>query len=226
MGRRLEELPLFPLNVVLFPHAQLMLHVFEERYIEMMSHCIQNDAPFGIVLIRSGEEVGDTAEPYLVGTVARITRTHTYHDGRLDIEVSGERRFRVRELDDALPYLVGKVEPLVEEEMEETPRAVNIISKAREAGAEYIEKCLTGADFRVASIKLPDDPVVLGFVLGGLLNIPNLEKQHLLETTDTLERLRTLIPVLENQAEAMEQAPAPTLARLSGQEAIQRLTSN
>lgn len=202
-----------------------MLHIFEDRYIQMMSHCIQNDVPFGIVLNRAGDGEGG-GDPYLVGTVARITRTHTYRDGRLDIEVSGERRFRVRELNDDQPYLVGKVEPLVEEEVEETPRAATIISKTREAATEYIEKCLTGTDFRVASIRLPEDPMILGFVLAGLLNMPNLEKQYLLETTDTLERLRTLIPVLEHQAQAMEMVEPPALARLTGREALERLTSN
>ena len=68
----LEEIPLFPLHTVLFPHASLHLNVFEERYHQMLRYCLEYDQPFGIVLIRSGSEVGGAAEPYMVGTACRI----------------------------------------------------------------------------------------------------------------------------------------------------------
>ena len=66
MSEKLEELPLFPLQTVLFPYAEQYLHIFEERYQEMVQLCLKEDRPFGVVLIRSGSEVGP-AEPYLVG---------------------------------------------------------------------------------------------------------------------------------------------------------------
>ena len=77
------EMPLFPLNVVLFPGMVLPLHVFEPRYREMINHCIEEEKPFGVVLIDEGQEVGGpaaprlvgTAAPRLVGTAARITST-------------------------------------------------------------------------------------------------------------------------------------------------------
>src|SRR5579863_7566944 len=111
MSQELEELPLFPLSTVLFPYATVQLHVFEERYRQLVHDCLQLDTSFGIVLIRSGPEVGGQAEPYMVGTTVRITRVHTYDDGRMDIQVQGERRFRIRRIDNTKAYLVGHVEP-------------------------------------------------------------------------------------------------------------------
>ena len=78
--RGLEQLPLFPLNTVLFPYASIQLHVFEERYQAMVRECIAADTPFGIVLIRSGFEVGEIADPYRVGTAVRIKEVHNYED--------------------------------------------------------------------------------------------------------------------------------------------------
>ena len=68
------ELPLFPLNTVLFPGATLPLHIFEDRYKEMISQCIEEHRPFGVLLIRKGREAGDLAEPFEIGTTAHIAR--------------------------------------------------------------------------------------------------------------------------------------------------------
>ena len=66
------SLPLFPLNLVLFPFSRVQLHIFEQRYRQMIRFCLDNDQPFGIVMIRTGEEVEGEAEPYLIGTAVRI----------------------------------------------------------------------------------------------------------------------------------------------------------
>ena len=70
----MTELPLFPLNVVLFPGMVLPLHIFEPRYREMVNYCLDEKKPFGVVLLREGEERGGPAIPYQVGTAARIMR--------------------------------------------------------------------------------------------------------------------------------------------------------
>ena len=70
------RLPLFPLNTVLFPKMPITLHIFEERYKQMIQHCLSEQIPFGVVLIKQGVEVNGSAEPYLVGCTARITHTH------------------------------------------------------------------------------------------------------------------------------------------------------
>lgn len=199
MAGLLEELPLFPLHTVLFPYAQLQLHVFEDRYREMVRSCVEFDRPFGIVLIRDGSEVGGPASPYMVGTAVRILKTIPYDDGRMDIHVEGERRFRIRELDEeSHPYLVGKVEPVIEVEIEETDENRQLFGEAKEQFEQLIQKIFARQEFNV-SVKLPTDPVVLSFTIANMLHMENLAKQRLLETTDTLERVATLMPILQMQ---------------------------
>lgn len=194
----LEELPLFPLHTVLFPYATIQLHVFEDRYRELVHHCVQFDEPFGIVLIRTGSEVGGNAEPYMVGTAVRVQKVHTYDDGQMDIEVRGERRFRVRSLDESKPYLVAMVEPVVELDLEDNPRLDALFMRATESFRLLIEGAFSRQDFKI-QVRFPTDPTVLSFVIANFLPMENLEKQRMLETTDTLDRLSELIPLIERQ---------------------------
>ena len=92
------ELPLFPLNVVLFPGMRMPLHIFEERYKTMIGQCVEREQPFGVVLIKEGKEVGDPAEPFRTGTSARITRVARLEEGRMNIVTHGERRFELVEI--------------------------------------------------------------------------------------------------------------------------------
>jgi Lon protease-like protein len=96
-------LPLFPLNTVLFPDGVLPLKVFEARYIDMVRDCMKSNTPFGVVLIKSGTEVGGVAEPEAVGTLAHITQWDMQDLGVLLLRTSGGARFRIlqtRELPD------------------------------------------------------------------------------------------------------------------------------
>lgn len=231
MSSHLEELPLFPLNTVLFPYAEVRLHIFEERYREMMRHCLQFDTGFGVCLIRDGQETGENADPYMVGTYARIVSVQSYDDGRMDVQVKGERRFRIRKFDESNPYLVGLVEPIQEGEIDDTPRADAIILKAREYLQEFIESHLSQFDFRIAKIQLPQDPTALSFNVANLLHMDNLQKQHLLETTDTIDRMAELIPILEQQLlqaqeERMIEAEIPETRRLTPQDFTEFMVNN
>ena len=167
--QHLEELPLFPLNAVLFPYAQLQLHIFEERYRLMVNRCVELDAPFGIVLIRNGSEVGDS-EPYMVGTVVRILNVHRYDDGRLDIQVQGERRFRIRQLDETQPYLVGHVEPVVELEWEDTFENRDVLKRSQEECEALVQKRFEQQGFSVR-VMFPKDPTALSFTIANLLSM-------------------------------------------------------
>lgn len=199
MSGPLEELPLLPLHTVLFPYAQLQLHVFEDRYREMVRSCVEFDRPFGIVLIREGSEVGGPASPYMVGTAVRILKVIPYDDGRMDIHVEGERRFRIRDLDEeSHPYLVGFVEPVIEIELDESEENRILLGQAKDQFEQLIQKIFARQEFNV-SVKLPQDPVVLSFTIANMLHMENLAKQRLLETTDTLERVSTLMPILQMQ---------------------------
>ena len=196
MADALEEMPLFPLNTVLFPYAQLQLHVFEPRYLELIEHCVENDTDFGVVLVREG---GDS-EPYLVGTAVRIKRVDRLEGGKLDVRVQGQRRFRIRRLDeDSHAFMVGHVEPVVELEVDDTPRVDALTYRLKECVEEYIRTELRHYDFKIQQISLPVEPTALSFVVANLLKIENLEKQRLLETTDTVERLADMVPLLQQQ---------------------------
>ncbi|MDX2066414.1 MAG: LON peptidase substrate-binding domain-containing protein [Fimbriimonadaceae bacterium] len=210
MATELEELPLFPLNTVLFPYASVQLHVFEDRYREMVRMCIQDDRPFGIVLIRSGSELDDYADPYMVGTAVRIMDVHTYDDGRMDIYVRGERRFRIRRLDDSKSYLVGFVEPVYEHDIADSLRAEQLMLEARAEFEILVQRLFERQEFAV-KVVFPPDPVTLSFTIANLLSMENVQKQRLLETTDTLERVEELLPILRAQ---IQETHEPSYYRL------------
>ncbi len=224
MAEHLEEMPLFPLNTVLFPYAQILLHVFEDRYREMIRHCMQNDQGFGIVLIRSGGEVGEPADPYLIGTAVRIVSVQTFDDGKMDVKVQGERRFRIRKMDEeSQPYLIGQVEPVIEMVVEDTPRTDALLIKTREYVQSYIESYFSRFDMKIAKVKLPQDATALSFVVANFLQIENIQKQHLLETTDTLDRITEMIPILERH---LHETETPDYVRVDWRQVEEFITPN
>jgi hypothetical protein len=89
--------PLFPLKTVLFPGGTLPLKVFETRYIDMVRECMKSDAPFGVVLIKSGQEVGSPAAPEEIGCLARIAAWDMPSLGVMMLRTEGGQRFRIRE---------------------------------------------------------------------------------------------------------------------------------
>ncbi len=188
-----------------------MLHVMETGDREMVRQCLKSGTRFGIVLVRS-EDVAGEPEPYLVGTAVRIESVEALNDGSLSVRVEGERRFRIRRLDHSRAYLVGYVEPVEDQAVEDSPRSHALIQRARECVREYVESTFRQADVRVTGVRLPSDPTKLSFVVANVLPAEEIDKQHLLEVTDTLERVRALIPLLEQRiAESQE----PTYYRLT-----------
>lgn len=117
-------LPLFPLNTVLFPDGVLPLKVFEARYIDMVRDCMKSETPFGVVLIKSGTEVGAAAEPEAVGTLAHITRWDMENLGVLLLRTKGGARFRIRQTrvlpDQRLEALVDLLPPDAEAAVNDT----------------------------------------------------------------------------------------------------------
>ena len=185
----MDLLPLFPLNTVLFPRQALPLHVFEERYRLMIGRCIDERAPFGVVLIRSGEEAGGDAEPHDIGTTALVARVQRLPDGRMNVIAVGERRFRITALDRGEPYLRGQVEYV-----ESTnPGAAEAIAEANKTAALFAEHyrlqmAVTGQWTR--KLRLPDDPDALADFVAAKLDTPPETKQELLETLSVPARLR------------------------------------
>jgi len=92
------NIPLFPLNTVLFPGGPLPLRVFEPRYLDMISHAMKTDIPIGVVLIKNGDEVGPAPEIYNVGTLSDITYWHKRSDGLLGITLTASQRFKIKDM--------------------------------------------------------------------------------------------------------------------------------
>ncbi|HEU4671994.1 MAG TPA: LON peptidase substrate-binding domain-containing protein [Candidatus Limnocylindrales bacterium] len=111
------EVPLFPLHAVLCPGVSMPLHVFEPRYRALVRHCLAENAPFGVVLIREGREVGGGSLAVAeVGTFAEIREASRFADGRFDLVAHGAGRFRLnRVIVGRDPFLVGVVDPVVDE---------------------------------------------------------------------------------------------------------------
>lgn len=193
-----ERVPLFPLNTVLFPRMPLPLHIFEDRYKRMVSECVHESRPFGVVLIREGSEVGPGAVPYPVGTLAQLHAVNPLSDGRIDILTVGTDRFRLLDhVVDAEPYLVGVAEPLRDE-----PGTLEVLDPlAADATAyfqTYLETLFKHAGVDVPEYDLPDSPEDLSFVIAAVMQIDNARRQELLEMTDTAARLQNLQSIMQS----------------------------
>jgi Lon protease-like protein len=183
------ELPLFPLNTVLFPGMPLKLHIFEERYKLMIDGCIRQSQPFGVALIKEGlEALGPLAEPHSVGCTARITGVERLEEGRMNIQAVGRERFRIISLAQDRPYLVGKVEryplyagdPLAQEEA---------ALRLRPWLANYMDVLSKLGNIELDAGQLPADPVALALVAATLLQVPQRQKQGLLAADSTVDLL-------------------------------------
>lgn len=211
------RLPLFPLGTVLLPGLVLPLHVFEKRYRRLVADLLAlpaDERRFGVVAIRSGREVGAGAVRALheVGCVASVRSVEPYDDGRFDLMTTGAERFRVRSVDDALPYLVGDVELLPElpGEQPEAPAAA-----VPAAFAAYTTALADAGGDRIEVPELPDDPLVLGYLVAATLALDLEERQALLAEPDGASRLRTELRLLRRETallEALSCVPAPGLA--------------
>ena len=181
------RIPLFPLNNVLFPGGVLPLRIFEPRYLEMISTCMKEGSGFGIVLILSGHEVGEAAKTYEVGSYARIIDWTLRDDGLLGISVQSEGRFRI---------LSSKVQPnqLIHAEVEllEEPQAL-AFPKEYSAAIDLLRDIINKVGGHYAELEPRyDDPLWVSGRLAELLPIELLQKQHLLQMDDPLQRLERL----------------------------------
>ncbi|MEO8570659.1 MAG: LON peptidase substrate-binding domain-containing protein, partial [Chloroflexota bacterium] len=135
------QIPLFPLHTVLCPGIVLPLHVFEERYRALTRHCLDTGAPFGVVLIREGSEVGAGATLALaaVGALVEIREAGRYPDGRYDLLAAATGRFSIDTVDPAREaYLIADVTPL-DEEVGDEARAERLAASAIRRFIRYLE---------------------------------------------------------------------------------------
>lgn len=189
------ELPLFPLNSVLFPGATLPIHIFEERYKLMVRWCLDNTSLFGVLLIRSGEEAGGAAEPFETGTAARISRVQHLDEGRMNLTCLGEHRFRLlRKLSES-PYLVGEVE-LLEPTDAEGEEVAGLADTAAALFAEHYRLYLAVSNQWTRQVGMPGDPGALADFVASRLAVSRWAKQRLLEELSVRRRLEAEIETL------------------------------
>lgn len=183
----LVELPLMPLNAVLFPGMPMPLVVFEERYLQMVRRCREADRPFGVALIREGQEVGGPAVPHEVGTTASIVAVESLEGHALQVMAVGQERFRLVALAQAEPYLVGQVEILEEDSAASAPH--ELYTELRELFGDYLRVVLELLGQPNAEMTLPDNPVKLSYMIAAHLTSPLEVRQQLLEMDSLRERL-------------------------------------
>lgn len=183
------HMPIFPLkNVVLFPGMVLPLHIFEMRYREMITRCIDEHLPFGVTLIADGQEVGASAEPHRVGTAARIVHVEKLDDGRMNITAVGTQRFRILELRDDFSYPSAIVShfPVLNGA---TKRADEFSQRVRPQVLEYVALLSKAANVNLTLDRLPEDPLTLAFLVAISLQVSPNDKQQLLEAAGVPEIL-------------------------------------
>lgn len=191
-GVTATDIPLFPLNSVLFPGGLLELRVFERRYLDMVRDCARCGAGFGVCLILHGQEAGEPAVPAAVGTLARIVDFYTGDDGLLGIRADGGARFRVartRVRDNGLVH--GDAHFWPDEPIVPLPAEHALLATILERLLERM-----GGSHARAERNRYDDASWVGFRLGEALPLENRERQHLLQMTDPLERLQQVMDYL------------------------------
>lgn len=186
MKRR--EIPLFPLNAVLFPGSTLGLRIFEARYLDMVRECARNGDEFGVCLIMDRQETGEPALPAAVGTLARIVDFDMLPEGLLGISVAGGARFRVQKSRiRGNGLVIGDIRRWPDEPAVPVPVELALLPAILERLAEQ-----AGLSWRNGPRERYDDASWVGFRLAELLPLGDAERQHLLEITDPLERLAIL----------------------------------
>jgi len=177
-----NELGLFPLPLVLLPTERVPLHIFEERYRELIGECLESDREFGLIY-------ADDDGMRDVGTRARVTEVLArMPDGRMDILVEGRSRFRLLEITTGRGFQTGEVSPVEDEkdpsDSESIARAIGLFDRLRE---------LTGSDLDV-----PDPGTAqLSFVLAGLVELAPDDKLQLLRDVSERSRMSRVCELLE-----------------------------
>ena len=196
------EIPLFPLNLVLFPGMPLPLHIFEERYKAMIGDCMRYNAPFGVSLIRAGQEVGAPADPQPVGTTTRVLRSQMLEQGRLNIMTKGERRFEIVEITQQEPHVAALVR-LLDEPIGEGFTGVS--PELSEEFTRLMRNLVSLSGGYTSQVDIPEDPVELSYMIAANLDAPIPVRQELLEAPTAADRLTRLVPLLKRRNHALQE---------------------
>jgi uncharacterized protein len=212
-----QVLPLFPLGAVLYPGMLLPLHIFEDRYRQLVRDLLDGPEPrrFGVIAIRKGRETGvdGVTSLYETGCTATLRRVQEHEDGRFDLVTLGTQRFRLLGLHQSLPYLRGEIE-LLPDEVADRADAAPLVRAVQAAFRDYLDAVTERGGATVRVQDLPDEPVLLSFIVAAATVIDLPERQSLLDEPDALRRLgaeRALLSRESAMLRATTSRPAPDL---------------
>ena len=196
-------LPMFPLGSVLFPTMVLPLHIFEERYRALVADCLAGEQEFGVCLIERGFEVGGGDERTAVGTVAQIIDAKQFDDGRWAIAAVGTRRFKVVEWLPDDPYPRAVVEDWIDEPLTDD------LSSERNEVVEALRRVLTkladlGQPAPPVDTEIDADPTLASYQVATLSPLGAYDRQQVLATPQTAERIERLQRLLADELEVLE----------------------
>lgn len=200
-----KPMPMFPLGTVLFPHAALPLHIFEERYRALAETCLRGDGRFGVVLIERGYEVGGGDQRFGVGTIARIVEAARTPDGRYLLATVGTERFRIRKWLDDAPFpraeidVIGEPKRVADDAASRRVELQRLLGRVLAMSAELGERAAP-----VGSAQLDDDPLRASFEAAAIAPIGPLDAQRLLELDDPRQRFDQLEEMLVDAAEVLQ----------------------
>lgn len=211
------RLPLFPLGSVLFPGLVLPLQIFEARYKQLVADLQAGPEPrqFGVVAIREGRETGDdgVSSLYTVGCTAVVRQAEQHPDGGYDLVSVGEKRFRVTDLSEPAPYWSGEVEMLDEPDGDAAEAAAKV-PEVQRLFRSYLQLLAQQGRTEIAVPELPDEPVLLSYLVAAatLADLP--DKQRLLEEPDAARRLAaeaSLLTAETRMIRSLTSTPVPEL---------------
>ncbi|MCE2868173.1 MAG: LON peptidase substrate-binding domain-containing protein [Oxalobacteraceae bacterium] len=199
-----DWIPLFPLNTVLFPRGVLPLRVFETRYVDMVRERMKSGAPFGVVAIRAGNEVGTAAEPYDVGTLAHIVACDVEDLGVLLLHTQGGERFRILEKRTQRNQLIeARIAPLPADDPSHTGESLSLCARVLQVVIDELSRRtdeMPDGDF-INPFTEPhalDSPTWVANRWSEMLPIALEDKQELLELTDAGVRLQRVERYLQD----------------------------
>ncbi len=209
-------LPLFPLGAVLYPGMLLPLHIFEDRYRQLVRDLLDESDPrrFGVIAIRKGRETGidGVHSLYEIGCVATLRRVEQYEDGRFDIVTVGTERFRLLSLDESRPYLHGEVDLLADDDTDLA--AVPLMRTVQTAFRGYLDALTEWGGATIRIEELPDEPTLLSFIVAAAMVIDLTEHQGMLAEPGTVQRLNRQRALLSRETAMLRTTtsrPAPDL---------------
>ena len=196
-----REVPIMVLpNAVLFPHSLLPLHIFENRYRQMLSHCLTGERMFSVALAKAGvREPKGVADLRAVAGIGLIRACVGNENGTSNLVLQGLARVRILDWTQEEPFRIGEIE-LIESRIDNAVEADALGEKVKELCLRIQQLGLPLPANLLEQMHQIDNPEVLADVVGAAFVGELAPRQQLLESPDVAERLRLLIQILRGQA--------------------------